>query len=48
MIPHLTSSAVLRQGPDHHSALRLVFYQAEAKADMILEGGETKEADDKL
>lgn len=44
MMSHLTGSAMLDQGPDHHSFLGLLFNQTEAKIYMILDGCVTKTA----
>lgn len=38
VMSHLTGSAVLDQGPDHHSFLGLPLCQAEAKTYVILNG----------
>lgn len=38
MMSHLTGSAVLDQGSDHHSVLGLVLRQAEAETYVILQG----------
>lgn len=38
MMSHLTGSAVLGHGPDHHFFLGFILHQAEAKTYVILEG----------
>lgn len=47
IMSHLNSSTVLAQGPDHHSVLGLILCEAEAKTNVILEGGSNK-ADNKI
>lgn len=42
IMSHLNSSAVLAQGPYHHSLHRLILCKAEAQTYVILEGDRNK------